>query len=97
MIKIIPIPVGYPVRMADVITIKPIISSTTALSCNTYYELLQTSIVEVVENTDIGQSLIVAVLANGNCPISEEQYAQWASDNTVLEDFVLETLGLSRA
>jgi hypothetical protein len=82
MIKIKPITLGLPPKQANQLFVRPIINSTSDVSCNTYYEV----------STEEGETL-----ANGNCPISEEQYALWADDNTYIEDIVIAFLGLQRA
>ena len=80
MIQIKTILVGLPAQEADGITIRPIIDSTTALECNTYFEILSGSI----------------MLLNGNFPITSEQYKAWGKDNTFIENIVLNGLGLER-
>jgi hypothetical protein len=81
MIQIKPIQLGLPKKEATQLLVRPIINSTTDTSCNTYYEVL-------TENNE--------VLANGNLPISEEQYEEWADDNSYIEDIVLNELELER-
>ena len=89
MIKIKTILVGLPAQEADGITIRPIINSTTAIDCNTYYE-----VVSAIFEED--ESISSLVLANGNFPINEEQYAAWGKDNAFIENIVLKGLGLER-
>lgn len=81
MIQIQPITLGLPPQEATKIIIRPLINSTTDLTCNTYYEVLS-------EN---GQTL-----ANGNIPLSEEEYSSWGEDNTYLDNLILEKLGLKK-
>ena len=81
MIQIQPITLGLPPQEATKIIIRPLINSTTDLTCNTYYEVLS-------EN---GQTL-----ANGNIPLSEEEYSSWGEDNTYLDNLMLEKLGLKK-
>lgn len=81
MIQIQPITLGLPSQEAVQISIKPLISSTTDTSCSTYYEVLS-------ENN--------VILASGNVPISEEDYALWGDDNAFIEDIVLNQLTLKR-
>jgi len=81
MIQIKPILTGIPSKEATKILIRPIINSTQSLDCNTYYEVCS-------EDNEI--------LATGNIAINEEQYKQWADDNTFIENIVLETLKLNR-
>lgn len=82
MIPIEPVLLGLPTKEGVKMMIRPIINSTTDTSCNTYYEIY----------SEIGESL-----ANGNVPISEEDYALWSDDNTFIEDVVIKYLGLTRA
>jgi len=60
--------------------LRPIINSTTDLSCNTYWELRTEK----------------EIIASGNCPISKEEYALWDATNESLEDIVLNKLNLNR-
>jgi hypothetical protein len=90
MIQIKPILVGLPQQEATAVVIRPIIDTTTAIECNTYYE-----VVSVVFNEE-GQVSGGAVLASGNYPINEEQYAAWGADNSFIENIVLSGLGLER-
>lgn len=81
MIQIKPTLAGFPSENATKIMIRPIINSTTDISCNTYWELFS-------ENNK--------VLANGNLPITEEEYLLWDENNSSLEDIVLNKLNLER-
>jgi hypothetical protein len=89
MIQIKPILVGLPQQEANGIIVRPIIDTTTAIDCNTYYEVVSTSF-------DEDESISSLVLANGNFPINEEQYAAWGKDNAFIENIVLKGLGLER-
>ena len=81
MIAIEPVLLGLPTKEGVKMIIRPIINSTTDTSCTTYYQIY----------SDTGQSL-----ADGNVPISEEDYALWSDDNSFIEDIVLKHLGLTR-
>jgi hypothetical protein len=81
-IEINPISLGLPTGIATKLMVRAIILSTRDISCYTYYEV----------STQEGK-----VLASGECPINEEQYANWGSDNTYIEDIVISYLGLERA
>lgn len=81
-IEINPISLGLPAEVATRLMVRAIILSTRDTSCYTYYEV----------STEQGK-----VLAKGECPINEEQYALWGSDNTYIEDIVISNLGLERA
>lgn len=76
------IKIGFPIQQDAVsIFIRPLINCTSDLTCNTYWEIMD-------ENNN--------VLANGNTPLDEVEYAQWGADNTSLEDIVLAKLNLER-
>lgn len=81
MIQIKPILLGLQQKEGTQILIRPIISSTQSLDCNTYYEVYS-------DDNEL--------LATGNIAINEEQYKQWADDNSFIENIVLETLKLNR-
>ncbi len=89
MIKIKPVQVGYPVQEANAISIRVMPFQTNATSCSTYYELVNITIseegVETIKN-----------LADGNSPITEEQFALWSEDNAYIENIVLGNLSLER-
>jgi hypothetical protein len=81
-IEINPISLGLPAEVATRLMVRAIILSTRDTSCYTYYEV----------SNEQGK-----VLAKGECPITEEQYANWGVDNTYIEDIVILNLGLERA
>lgn len=81
MIQIKPIVAGFPAENATQLKIRPLIDSTTDLTCNTYWELFNS------ENK---------VLAEGNTPITEEEYLLWDATNESLENIVLDKLNLER-
>ncbi len=81
-IEINPISLGLPAEVATRLMVRPNILSTRDTSCYTYYEV----------SSEQGK-----VLALGECPITEEQYTNWGSDNTYIEDIVISYLGLERA
>jgi len=81
MIKIKPTLAGFPQKECVNLFIRPIIGSTTDLSCTTYWEL----------STESNE-----VLASGNCPISEQEYLLWDDTNESLENIVLTKLNLER-
>lgn len=80
MIQIKTVSAGFR-EEATQLKIKPLIESTTDLSCNTYWELCNS------ENK---------VLACGNTPITEEEYLLWDATNESLENIVLTKLNLER-
>lgn len=93
MIKIKSIPVGYPSQEANGINIRIMPFQTNATNCSTYYELL--SVVTVISEEG-GEREVVKSLADGNSPITTEQFSEWADDNEFIENIVLENLGLER-
>jgi len=80
MIQIKPISVGYPAKQANGINIRIMPFQTNAVSCSTYYELVND----------------LETLADGNSPITEEQFALWGENNTYIENIVLTNLSLER-
>jgi hypothetical protein len=98
-IGIKPISLGLPAKTANRIMIRPIISSTQALDCNTYYEVVS-RIVTIAPNSQEGgepiETVSREVLASGNFAITEEQYLSWGADNSFIEDIVIAALGLER-
>lgn len=91
MIKIKPIPIGYPEQNANAISIRIMPFQTNATECSTYYQLLNVEITNDREEVEIVKSL-----ADGNLPITTEQFNEWGSDNTYIEDIVIKTLRLER-
>jgi hypothetical protein len=93
MIRIKPIPVGYPAQEANGISIRVMPFQTSAVDCSTYYQLVN---ITVVINEEEQETETIKNLADGNSPITPEQYADWGSDNEYIENIVLENLGLER-
>lgn len=89
MIRINPIPVGYPAKQANGITIRVMPFQTNAVDCSTYYQLVNITI-------DEEEQEIITNLADGNSPITEEQFTLWGEDNAYIEDIVLTNLSLER-
>jgi hypothetical protein len=81
MIEIESIVLGLPSQEGIKILIRPLIGSTTDVTCNLYYEVLS------AENKN---------LACGYYLVDETNYALWGADNTFIEDLVLTHLGLVR-
>jgi hypothetical protein len=81
MIQIKPIQVGFPTKEAKTINIRVGSFSTDAIICPVFWELLS-------EKEEI--------LASGNIRLTEEQFTQWSSDNSYIDDIVLTTLGLEK-
>lgn len=93
MIQIKEIPVGYPAKQANTIAIRLLPFQTTDTSCSTYYELIANTLITDEEGRTTGS---FEVLASGNIPITEEQFLNWGSDNTYIENIILTNLSLER-
>ena len=101
MIKISPVPVGYPAQEANAISIKILTFDVNAATCSTYYELFNISEVEVTpadieNNKEAVVSTVIKKLAEGNYTLTETEYDSWGDDNVVVEDAVLRHLQLTR-
>jgi hypothetical protein len=96
LIPIKPILLGLPQKKANYLFVRPIINSTRATSCNTYYEVIArtTTVIPATESEPEIQNHQDEVMASGNHEITEEQYAAWADDNQFIEKIVLDALGL---
>ena len=79
MIQIKPIQIGFPIKEAVKINIRVGSFSTDAIICPVFWELFS-------EKEEI--------LASGNIRLTEEQFTQWADDNSFIDNIVLTTLGL---
>lgn len=93
MIKIKNVPIGYPAKQANSISIRVMPFQTTDKSCSTYYELVNSTTTVDDEGKETES---VILLAEGNSPITEEQFLVWAQDMKYIEDIVLENLNLER-
>lgn len=93
MIKIKEISVGFPIKTANAITIRTMPIPTDAVTCSTYYEIFSVTV-----NTDEEgvETESIEKLAEGNCNLSEEQFAAWGQEMSYVEDVVLINLGLQR-
>lgn len=74
MIQILGVSAGFPAETATQLLVRPLINSTTDKECQVYWEL---------------QTTEGASKANGNLPITEEEYILWDAHNSSLEDIVL--------
>jgi hypothetical protein len=106
MIQITPILVGYPLQEATHLNIIPIISSTSATTCNTKWQLFKETLTPKKRQAkDENNQLILVdyiekrydLLLENNQLINEQEYATWGFNNTTLEDIVLGKLNLTRA
>jgi hypothetical protein len=93
MIQISKIPVGFPAEEANGLRVRILSFQTNSNNCSTYYELCKES--KYIDENDI-EIISVKILATGNYTLTETQYDNWGSDNSMVEDNVLNYLGLSR-
>ena len=101
MIKITPIPVGYPAVEANAINIKILTFDANATTCSTYYELFNVSEVEVTpadieNNIEAVTNTVIKKLAEGNYTLTTEEYDTWGDDNNIVIDSVLSYLQLTK-
>lgn len=82
MIQIKTVLAGFPTKEATQLLVRPLINSTTDISCQVYWQLF------TGDNIDCTQ---------GNLPITEEEYILWDATNESLENIVLTKLNLERA
>lgn len=74
-------PIVYPLNegTATRMTVLVLNFETTATTCTTYWELL----------TEEGK-----VLAHDNYTLTDEQWAEWGTDNSVVNEYVAEAIGV---
>jgi len=74
-------PVVYPLNegTATLLSVLVLNFPTDAVTCTTYWQLL----------TEDGKQL-----AQGNYTLTEEQFATWGTDNSVVDNYVAEYLGV---
>jgi hypothetical protein len=74
-------PIVYPLNegTATRMTVLVLNFETTATTCTTYWQLL----------TEEGKQL-----AQGNYTLTEEQFATWGTDNSVVNEYVAEAIGV---
>jgi len=74
-------PIVYPLNegTATRMTVLVLNFETTATTCTTYYELL----------TEEGKQL-----SQGNYTLTEEQFKEWGTDNSVVNEYVAEAIGV---
>jgi hypothetical protein len=97
MIKIKKVFVGFPQKEVSFISISIITFKTDVEVVNTYWELHEEIITNVIdeEGNDV-QNIDYPVLANGNYELTEKEYKAWGASNKIVEDCVLKGLGLER-
>ena len=74
-------PIVYPLNegTATQMTVLVLNFETTATTCTTYWQLL----------TEDGKQL-----SQGNYTLTEEQFAEWGTDNSVVNEYVAEAIGV---
>ena len=74
-------PIVYPLNegTATQMTVLVLNFETTATTCTTYWQLL----------TEEGKQL-----SQGNYTLTEEQFAEWGTDNSVVNEYVAEAIGV---
>ena len=74
-------PIVYPLNegTATQMTVFVLNFETTATTCTTYWQLL----------TEDGKQL-----SQGNYTLTEEQFAEWGTDNSVVNEYVAEAIGV---
>lgn len=75
-------PVVFPLNQgtATRMTVLVLNFDTTAITCTTYWQLL----------TEEGQQL-----GQGNYTLTEEQFQQWGTDNSVVNEYVANAIGVT--
>ena len=97
MIKINEVPVGFPAVLANALEVSVMTFKSDSLTANTYWQLFSNVIFNSVDaqGKDI-EELQTTFLADGNYELTESEYKGWARDNVVVENAVLNNLGLTR-
>ena len=90
MIKINEVSVGFPSKTANGLEVSVITFKSNALTAQTYWQLFNNAIVKVIDE------LQSTFLVDGNYELTEAEYKAWGKDNLVVENAVLNNLGLTR-
>lgn len=93
MISIQKIPVGFPAKQAELISIRLLPFQTTDLNCSVYYQLFSKT---VTSNDNVEDTIFTEQLAEGNLHLSEDEFAAWDNTMTYIEDLILSKLSLIR-
>jgi hypothetical protein len=74
-------PIPYPLNEGTATRLSVLVLNfeTTAVTCTTYYQLL----------TEDGKQL-----SQGNYTLTEEQFVTWGTDNSVVNEYVAEAIGV---
>jgi len=79
-VAIKPVPFQVPKGLATRMTVKVLEFETDATTCTTYWQLL----------TEEGVQL-----SQGNYTLTEEQFLTWGTDNSVVNQYVAEAIGVT--
>lgn len=93
MIEIKKIPVGFPAKQAELISIRILPFQTTDLSCGIYYQLFSKTI---SSDENLEEIIFTEQLAEGNLQLSEDEFAAWDNTMSYVEDLILLKLQLIR-
>jgi hypothetical protein len=98
MIAIKEISVGFPAKQANGINVSVITFKSDAITVNTYWQMFDNVIVTVIDKDDKEiQEVQSTLLVDGNYQLTEAEYKSWGNNNVVVENAVLNSLGLTRA
>ncbi len=98
MIKINDVSVGFPSKIANGLEVSVITFKSNAVTATTYWQLFNNSLVTVIDKDDKEiEEVQSAFLVDGNYELTEAEYKAWGNNNIVVEDAVLNNLGLTRA
>ena len=98
MIKINDVSVGFPSKLANGLEVSVITFKSNAVTAQTYWQLFTNSLVKVIDEKGKEiEELQSTLLTDGNYELTEAEYKAWGKDNLVVENAVLNSLGLTRA
>ena len=97
MIKINDVSVGFPSKIANGFEVSVITFKSNALTAQTYWQLFDNVLVKVIdeEGKEI-EELKSTLLVDGNYELTKLEYKSWGNNNVIVEDAVLNNLGLIR-
>ena len=97
MIKINDVSVGFPAKTANGLEISIITFKSNALTATTYWQLFANGLVkEINEQGEEIEELKSTLIIDGNYELTEAEYKSWGNNNVIVEDAVLNNLGLTR-
>tara|TARA_R110000782_G_scaffold156415_2_gene248581 strand:+ start:414 stop:710 length:297 start_codon:yes stop_codon:yes gene_type:complete len=97
MIKINNVSVGFPSKIANGLEVSVITFKSNAITAQTYWQLFDNVMVKVIdEQGEEIEELQSTLLIDGNYELTEAEYKSWGNNNVIVEDAVLNNLGLTR-